>query len=134
MPELLLERQDIFKRTGGTHAAGLIRDGRLVAACEDLGLHNAFDKAVGTCLLSGIPTAGTAAVLTGRISFEMIAKAARAGIEFIGAVLAPTTLAVEVARRCNITLCGFVRGDEGTVYSHPRRVVPGLTQELKDAA
>ena len=125
MPESLRERQEIFRRTGGTHAVGLIRAGEMIAVGEDIGRHNAFDKAVGKCILQEIPTAGCAAVLSGRVSFEMAAKAARAGVELIAAVSAPTTLAVEVARQCNITLCGFVRGKEATVYCHSHRITAG---------
>ncbi|MCK5271787.1 MAG: formate dehydrogenase accessory sulfurtransferase FdhD, partial [Sedimentisphaerales bacterium] len=108
--------------TGGTHAVGLIRAGEMIAVGEDIGRHNAFDKAVGKCLLQDIPTAGCVAVLSGRVSFEMAAKAARAGVELIAAVSAPTTLSVEVARQSNITLCGFVRGQEATVYCHSHRI------------
>ena len=122
MPEVLRERQEIFRRTGGTHAVGLIRTGEIIAVGEDIGRHNAFDKAVGRCILREIPTAGCAAVLSGRMSFEMVAKAARAGVELIAAVSAPTTLAVETAQQCNITLCGFVRGKEATVYCHSHRI------------
>ena len=122
MPEVLRERQEIFRRTGGTHAVGLIRAGEIIAVGEDIGRHNAFDKAIGKCLLRDIPTAGCAAALSGRVSFEMAAKAARAGVELIAAVSAPTTLAVDTARQCNITLCGFVRGKEATVYCHSHRI------------
>ena len=94
----------------------------MLAMGEDIGRHNAFDKAIGICLLKRIPTAGTLAVLSGRVSFELAVKAARAGVELIAAVSAPTTLAIEVADNCNITLCGFVRGKDATVYCHPHRI------------
>ena len=122
MTELLRQRQEIFPLTGGTHAAGIISRDKLVAVGEDIGRHNAFDKAVGKCLLEGIETAGTAAVLSSRVSFEMAAKAARAGIELVAAVSAPSSLAVETAQRCHITLCGFVRGSEANIYCHPHRI------------
>ncbi|MFC1782586.1 formate dehydrogenase accessory sulfurtransferase FdhD [Planctomycetota bacterium] len=123
LTEQLQAEQQIFQRTGGTHAAGIMRDGELIAWSEDLGRHNAFDKAVGLCLLKGLNPAGTVGVMSGRVSFELVAKAARAGVELIAAVSAPSTLALEVARRCNITLCGFVRGTEATIYTHPHRIV-----------
>lgn len=123
MTELLRQQQIIFPATGGTHAAGIYREGKLLAVSEDLGRHNAFDKAIGKCILEGIETAGAAAVLSSRVSFEMVAKAARAGIELIAAVSAPSTLAIETARRCNITLCGFVRGSEANVYCCPHRIL-----------
>ena len=122
LPKQLRQNQKLFKQTGGTHAAALMWDNKLIAVCEDIGRHNAFDKAIGMCLLQSIPTRGAAAVLSGRISVELVFKAARAGIELIAAVSAPTTLAIQAARKCNITLCGFVRGAEATIYCHPRRI------------
>lgn len=116
-------RQVIFSETGGTHAAALFSDaGEIVSFAEDIGRHNALDKAIGACLLEERPTAGLGVALSGRVSFELVAKAARAGLELIAAVSAPTSLAVDAAEKCNITLCGFVRGDRMTVYCHPRRV------------
>jgi len=116
--------QKIFQRTGGTHAAALVRDGEILGLGEDLGRHSAFDKAVGKCLLNGIELKGMIGVMSGRVSFELAAKAARAGVELIAAVSAPSSLALEAADRCNITLCGFVRGTEATVYTHPKRIAP----------
>jgi FdhD protein len=121
--ECTQELQVLFGRCGGTHAAGIFdASGEIVTCAEDTGRHNALDKAIGKCLLSGIPTAGTGVVLTGRVSMEMVGKCARAGIELISAVSAPTSLAIQVAERCNITLCAFVRETRATVFTHPRRV------------
>lgn len=121
-------RQHLFSRTGGTHAAGIFSaDGELLAVAEDLGRHNALDKAIGKCLLQGRPPTGCGAVLSGRVSLELVAKALRAGLEVIAAVSAPSSLAIDAAERCNITLCGFVRGERATVYTHPRRIM-GLEQ------
>jgi FdhD protein len=115
--------QSLFKACGGTHAVGLFdREGRIIAATEDTGRHNALDKVLGKCLLEGLPFAGGAAVLSGRISLEMVGKCARAGIELISAISAPTSLAVEVAERCGITLCAFVRETRATVFTHPGRI------------
>jgi len=122
MPQQLRERQEIFQQTGGTHAVGLVRRGEMVAVGEDVGRHSAFDKAIGSCLLRDIPTTATAAVLSGRVSFEMVTKAARAGVELIAAVSAPTSLAIKAAQKSNITLCGFVRGVKATVYCHGHRI------------
>jgi len=83
----------------GTHAAGLAHNNKIIAVCEDVGRHNAFDKVIGTCLLRSIPTQSSAAVLSGRVSLELIIKAARAGIELIAAVSAPTTLAIQAAKQ-----------------------------------
>lgn len=116
-------QQAIFSRTGGTHAAALFgADARLLALAEDLGRHNALDKVIGHCLLSGLPLAGSFVMLSGRVSLEMVTKAARAGIELIAAVSAPSSLAVDVAQRVGITLCGFVRGQRLTAFSHPHRL------------
>jgi len=120
----LREHQKMFKVCGGTHAAGIFSgDGKIVSAAEDAGRHNALDKAIGKCLIAGIPTAGHGATLSGRVSMEMVGKCARAGIELITAISAPTTLAIDVAERCKITLCAFVREDRATVFTHPARVI-----------
>ena len=116
--------QTLFEECGGTHAAGLYDDqGTIVSSAEDAGRHNALDKAIGKCLLHGIPTTGLATALSGRVSLEMVSKCARAGIELISAISAPTTLAIEVADRCGITLCAFVRETRATVFTHSHRVL-----------
>jgi len=116
-------RQHIFSQTGGTHAAAIFSGaGEIISFSEDIGRHNALDKAIGKCLLAGIPTAGCGVVLSGRVSFELVAKSARAGLELIAAVSAPSSLAIEAAQHSNITLCGFVRTDRATAYTHPERM------------
>jgi len=120
------ERQQAFRKTGGTHAAAIFgADGSLVAFAEDIGRHSALDKAIGSCLMMGRSSVGHGVALSGRVSFELVAKCARAGIEVIAAVSAPTSLALEAAQRCNITLCAFVRADRATVYSAPHRIADG---------
>jgi FdhD protein len=115
--------QALFDACGGTHAVGIFnRGGEIVASAEDTGRHHALDKAVGKCLLAGVSPAGCGAVLSGRVSLEMVGKCARAGIELITAISAPTSLAIEVAERCKITLCAFVRETRATVFTHPGRV------------
>jgi FdhD protein len=115
--------QKIFQVTGGTHAAGIFdSSGKIFAFAEDLGRHCALDKAIGKCLLNRLSTKGCAVALSGRVSLEMVTKAARAGIELIAAVSAPTSLAIEAAERWNITLCGFVRSDKLNVYTIPERI------------
>jgi len=124
--------QEIFQRTGGTHAIALIdAGGQQIAIAEDVGRHNALDKAVGKCLLRSVAPAGKGAVLSGRVSVELVAKAARAGIELIIAVSAPTSLAVEAANRSNVTLCGFVRHTRATVYTHPQRIIGAPAQRQR---
>ena len=116
-------RQLVFNTTGGTHAAALFAaDSSILAAAEDLGRHNALDKAIGKCLLRGLATAGCGAVLSGRVSLELIVKAARAGIEIVAAVSAPSSLAIDAAAQFGITLCGFVRNGRLTAYTHPQRL------------
>lgn len=116
-------RQAIFARTGGTHAAALFAaDGTLLALAEDLGRHNALDKVIGHGLLAGVASAGGCVLLSGRVSLEMITKAARAGIELVAAVSAPSSMAIDAANRVGITLCGFVRGNRLTAFSHPERL------------
>jgi FdhD protein len=120
---VLGDNQKIFRECGGTHAIGLFNgNGELASFAEDIGRHNALDKAIGKCLLQKLPTAGLGAVLSGRISFEMASKCARAGIELICSVSAPTSLALKAASQCGITVVAFVRDTRATVYTHPERV------------
>ena len=117
------EKQTLFDACGGTHAAAVFDDrGELLAFAEDTGRHNALDKAVGKCLLGGIQTAGLGVMLSGRVSVEMVGKCARAGFELVTAISAPTSLAVDVAATCEITLCAFVRETRATIFTHPERV------------
>ncbi len=117
------ECQPVFEACGGTHVIGLFdNDGKLASSAEDTGRHNALDKVIGKCLFDKVPFAGSWAVLSGRVSLEMVGKCARAGIELIAAISAPTSLAIEVAEKCGITLCAFVRENRATVFTHPQRV------------
>jgi FdhD protein len=117
--------QPWFARCGGTHAAAIATsDGITMASAEDTGRHNALDKAIGKCLLAGQSSRGKAVMLSGRVSLEMVSKCARAGIELIAAVSTTTSLAIDVAERCGITLCAFVRETRATVFCHPHRVLP----------
>lgn len=115
--------QPLFDRCGGTHVVAIIdRDGKILAHAEDTGRHNALDKAIGKCLFEGVDFVGCWVVLSSRVSLEMVTKCARAGIELISAISAPTSLAIEVADRCGITLCAFVRQTRATVFTHRGRV------------
>jgi FdhD protein len=116
-------RQPMFEACGGTHAVGLFTgEGEIVSSAEDAGRHNALDKAIGRCVLAGVSTSGLGAALSSRVSLEMVGKCARAGIEVISAISAPTALAIDVAEKCGITLCAFVRESRATVFTHPSRV------------
>ncbi|UCG50063.1 MAG: formate dehydrogenase accessory sulfurtransferase FdhD [Phycisphaerales bacterium] len=129
----LRSMQPAFRATGGSHAAGLFNaDGEIITFGEDIGRHSALDKAIGKCLLSRKSMRGCGAVLSGRASFEMVAKAARAGLEAIVAVSAPSSFAIEAAHRWNITLCGFVRSQRANIYTHPERIY--ACQEKKNVS
>jgi FdhD protein len=125
--------QDLFARTGGTHAAAVhAAGGERLAAREDVGRHNAVDKVVGALLRDRLvgrgadPGARRPAVLavSGRASFEIVQKAARARIPVVASVSAPTSLAVDLSVRAGLTLAGFVRGGRINVYAHPGRLDP----------
>jgi FdhD protein len=122
LPDKLV--QPTFERTGGLHATGLFTAAaELVLVREDVGRHNAMDKVIGRALLDGrIPFTGHVLCVSGRLSFELVQKAARAGAPILVAVGAPSSLAVALAAEQGITLCGFARRGSMNVYTHPRRV------------
>ncbi len=124
LPERLSRRQGVFDRTGGLHAAARFTpSGELVAAREDIGRHNALDKVIGHALLAGqLPLTGEILLVSGRLSFELVQKAAVAGIPVLCAVSAPSSLAVAAADRFGQTVVGFLRGERFNVYTHPDRV------------
>ncbi len=130
LPDLLLEGQAGFQRTGGLHAAGLFdSQGSLEVLREDVGRHNAVDKVVGHGFLEGTLSGhDKALVVSGRTSFEIIQKALMAGIPMVVAVGAPSSLAVELARKFNMTLIGFARGRGLNVYAGAERVLDWRVQ------
>ena len=124
LPDRLRKAQKVFDRTGGLHAAGLFTaDGTPVSVREDVGRHNAVDKVIGEQVLAGrVPLAEHVLQVSGRLSFEIVQKAAVAGVPIVSAVSAPSSLAVEAGERFGMTLVGFVRGDRLNVYTRPERV------------
>ena len=129
LPDALLEHQRVFSRTGSLHAAGLFDfGGRLLVAREDVGRHNAVDKVLGARQLGTVPYDGAAAggdlvlCASGRIGFDIVTKAVTGRIPVVVAVGGPSSLAVELAERAGITVCGFTRGKRFVVYTCPERI------------
>ncbi|MHB8531939.1 MAG: formate dehydrogenase accessory sulfurtransferase FdhD [Solirubrobacteraceae bacterium] len=114
-----------FARTGGLHATGLFDErGTLLCVREDVGRHNAMDKVIGWSLLAGrVPLHGLLLCVSGRLSFELVQKAAVAGAPLLVGVGAPSSLAIELAAESGLTLCGFARGSRVNVYTAPERVL-----------
>ena len=115
--------QAAFERSGGTHAAAAFTpDGKILAIAEDIGRHNAVDKVIGKLLLDERLGDASAMTVSGRISFEIVSKAARAQIPLLIAVSAPSSLSVELAHKSGMTLIGFCRDGRFNVYSHQGRI------------
>lgn len=127
MPERLASGQKVFDQTGGLHAAGLFTpEGQLLSLREDVGRHNAVDKLVGEALLAGdLPLSERILQVSGRVSFEIVQKAAVAGIPVIAAISAPSGLAVEAGERFGMTIIGFSRDERFNIYCHPERITTG---------
>lgn len=119
----LTRRQEIFEGTGGTHGAGVFEsDGRVLVVAEDIGRHNALDKAVGWCALRGVALDDKMLVLSGRISYEMALKSLRVGIPVVVSLAAPTSLGLRIAEKAGLTLVGFSDGKRFNLYTHPERI------------
>jgi FdhD protein len=127
VPHVVADGQQLFDSTGAVHAAAVFdRNGDVRLVREDVGRHNAVDKVVGAMLLAGeLPASGLGLFVSGRASVEMVQKAWAAGFGTVVAVSAPTALAVDAARRANLCLAGFVRGDRCNIYA-PERVAIGV--------
>ena len=123
MSRAMRDGQRVRQAVGGVHAAALFDvSGAVVAICEDVGRHNAVDKAIGHCLLRGIDLCDKILLCSGRLSYEMVTKTIRAGLPIICSVSAPTALAVDIADHHNLTLIGYLRGGRMNLYTHPERV------------
>ena len=124
LPERLRDGQAAFELTGGLHAAGLFEpNGSLLVVREDVGRHNAVDKVVGWAFREGLlPLDGAILCVSGRLSFELVQKAACAGVPVLAGVGAPSSLAVELSEAQGMTLCGFVRNGRFNLYAGPERI------------
>ena len=124
LPGSMRAAQSVFESTGGLHASALFTPaGELVALHEDVGRHNALDKLIGAMALAGrVPLSGDVLLVSGRVSFEIVQKAAMAGIPILAAVSAPSALAVATAARLNLTLIGFLRADRFNIYTGRERI------------
>lgn len=125
LPAALAEQQQLFGRTGGIHAAALFHtNGKLLSLQEDVGRHNALDKLIGSSMLqSQFPWRDKLLLLSGRISYELVQKAAAAGTPLLAAIGAPSSLAIQLAEETGMTLIGFLREDRLNVYTYPERMV-----------
>jgi len=125
LPQKLQWSQEVFRKTGGLHAASLFTaNGQLHSVREDVGRHNALDKLLGEAFLQdAIPLRDFLLLLSGRASFELLQKAVMGGIPMVAAIGAPSSLAIEVAREFSITLIGFLRPESFNIYSGPERVL-----------
>jgi FdhD protein len=131
-PGRLRAGQDVFEKTGGLHAAALFdgATGELLVLREDVGRHNAVDKVVGWAVKEDrLPLRGTVLMVSGRASFELTQKASMAGIPFLAAVSAPSSLAVELGAEIGMTIVGFLRGDSMVIYTGPERVAEQIGAE-----
>jgi len=125
LPARLKAAQPTFARTGGVHASGLFTaDGELVAVREDVGRHNALDKLIGWALKENlVPLEAYLLLLSGRVSYELVQKAVMASLPILAAVGAPSSLAIDMAERFNLTLVGFLRPDCMNIYHDPSRII-----------
>jgi FdhD protein len=129
---LLQSPDSLYARSRGVHSAGISDGGTLLAMAEDVGRHNTIDKVLGLCLMRGIDTRGRILFTTGRVSSEMLKKAARMGCPLVASRNSPTSLSVAMARDLNITLVGYVRRASMRVYSHPERLLSGSQTRVED--
>ncbi len=118
----LQDKAELYKTTGGVHSAALADRKKILYFCEDIGRHNAIDKIVGQCLREGTATEDKIIVSSGRLSSEILLKAAKLKIQLLISRAAPTNLCIELAENLNITLVGFARGKRCNIYTHPWRI------------
>ena len=120
----LNEKAELYRFSGGVHTSALCNNSKVLVVAEDIGRHNTLDKIVGECLLTKLPTADKLLLTTGRISSEMLSKAARMRTPIIVSRSSPTDRSIAIAQKLGITLIGYVRGNRLSVYSHEERLLP----------
>jgi FdhD protein len=133
LPDRLKTEQELFRRTGGLHAAALFSaKGELIVLREDIGRHNAVDKVIGWAFLRNqIPLKGHLCLVSGRGGFEIVQKALVAGLPLLASVSAPSSLAVQLARELGMSLIGFLRGNRFVIYSGEERIVPAAADSSR---
>jgi len=119
----LNRKADLFRFSGGVHSSAISDGKRIITIAEDIGRHNTVDKILGECLSCNIPTNQAILLTTGRLSSEIVFKAARAKIPLVVSMKSPTSLGIEVAQKLGITLVGHVKGRKVFVYTHPERII-----------
>jgi FdhD protein len=117
------EHSDVFKQTGGVHNAALCDTNHIILSRSDIGRHNALDKLYGFCLMNQMPIHDKILVFSGRMSSEILLKAAKIGVGILLSKSAPTDLALQAADELNITTVGFIRGEKLNIYTHPERII-----------
>jgi FdhD protein len=120
--EMLFESQELYRETGGVHTSALCNGDNIIFAAEDIGRHNTLDKLAGLCLMNNIWPTTRILITTGRISSEMLQKAARLQAPILTSRTSPSSLSIEMAERYGITLIGYARRDRFNVYSNPQRI------------
>ncbi|MFH1909193.1 MAG: formate dehydrogenase accessory sulfurtransferase FdhD [Chloroflexota bacterium] len=130
LSDMLLSSQKLYRETGGVHTSALSDGEKILIAAEDIGRHNTLDKIAGRCLLENIWPEERILLTTGRISSEMLQKAARLGAAAVISRTAPSSLAVEMAESLGITLIGYARRDRFNVYAHEERIVTSLEEHV----
>ncbi len=134
LKQLFETRQAIFPLTGSTHAAAIFNHKKdLMALSEDIGRHNAFDKAIGSVIRMKMLKEPFLAIVSSRLSFEMVQKAGVLGLEIISGLSGPTSMAVRMAEDLNITLIGFLRENSMTIYTHPERIFTSSPESMRRA-
>lgn len=117
------KKSELFMATGGVHSAALCDEKEMIVFTEDIGRHNAVDKIVGYAFLENISLHNKILLLSGRLSSEIVTKAIKAGVPILASRAAPTDKAIEIARKSNITMIGFLRGQRLNIYSQPQRII-----------